>query len=504
MTLLMRRLQGLRALTWQQHLPILCLCTAVAAGLSAYWRTHPPAFAPDEWDIVRPALKYMAGDIATHVKHPSFSYYFYGIFMALTGTLHDEAAALEVARNVTATLFVCNLLLHYVCARHYLAPHWAAAATAGLVGMPWVLFTAIVVKTEGLQLTAVLLALLAHQRLDASVRQRRWFVLAAIAAAVALATKLNLLPLAMMVFHTGFRALRGNAPFTRAELLVFACTFALAIPMVWTNLWVFPEIVATTWRDDVYFRHDPIIFSCLDALFALPHGRFASFLVSTLPLSLGYFSLFWIGAIALRSGGVSLHVVFGGATAAVLVAGLLATCMRAPHPFSPYTIYFHLAGWCFLQGVVTRYGAGRPWLPRIAGSVLMLVTIAQLLQSITVPKWPGAWIEATAAISAERSESPHLFAVSSLPTRGRDRVATLVAQQSPHLIHVSTVLFEQLAKYPPSAGYDADRAFYAELVSGKLPYRLRRSIAFPMPFSFLSLDSQYREASFLTFERVPR
>jgi hypothetical protein len=79
---------------------------------------------------------------------------------------------------------------------------------------------------------------------------------------------------------------------------------------------------------------------------------------------------------------------------------------------------------------------------------------------------------------------------------------TLVAQQKPQVIYVSTLLFEQLAKYPPSDGYDVDRAFYAALVSGQLPYRLRRKVPFPMPFSFLSLDPQYRNASFLSFERT--
>jgi hypothetical protein len=46
-------------------------------------------------------------------------------------------------------------------------------------------------------------------------------------------------------------------------------------------------------------------------------------------------------------------VVFGGATAAVVLLALLTTRMRPPHSFTPYMLYFHLAGCCFIHDVVT-------------------------------------------------------------------------------------------------------------------------------------------------------
>jgi hypothetical protein len=481
---------------WQRHIPIACLCAATAVGLLGYWRTKPPPLVADEWDVVLPALKYIAGHITTDVKYPSFSYYVYGFFIALAGALGDENTALLVARGVSAALFVGNLLLHYACARRYLSPPWATAATAGLVGMPWVLFTGIVVKTEGLQLTAVLLSLLAHQRLDGLVRQRRWFVVAALAAAAGLAIKLNALPLSMMVCHAAFRAWRKDAPFTGAELLIFLAAFTVSLPVFWTNLWVFREIMANTWQADVYFQSGPVVFSSLDSPYAIPHGRFPSFLLVTLPLSLGYFSLFWIGAATLRSGGVTLHAVFGGATTAVLVAGLLATCMRMPHPFSPYTLYFHLAGWVFVGENIARFSIGRPWLPRVMGPVLAGLLSAQLVESLKVIDF----VQAMAATEAQNAKS-QIAAVAFLP-RSKEHLPELVAMHKPDVIYTTTMLFEQLAKYPRSAGYEVDRAFYADLASGKLPYRLRRRVPFPFPFAFLSLDSQYRNASFVSFERT--
>jgi 4-amino-4-deoxy-L-arabinose transferase-like glycosyltransferase len=472
-----------------------------ALGLLGHWQLHPEPVS-DELDIIRPAFDYISGQIATNVKYPSFSYYFYGSFFALAGTLHDELASLAVARCVNIGIFVCNLLLYYACARSYLSRNWAATATTGLWATPWVLFTGLTVKTEALQLACVLLSLLALQKLDAHPRQRRWLVLASAAAALAISTKLNGLPLVMLLLYVADRTWRKAAPFTRWDPLVCGVTFVVVLLSSWTNLWVFPEIMSRVWHDDLYFHQGAVAFSAVSEPLAFPYDRFGSFLVTTLPLSLGCFAVLWLGAVYFRSGGARLHTVFGGATLLMLVLALLSTRMRLPHGFTAYSIYFHLSAFCFVRDVMAGGSARRPWLKRIGSALVASALVLQLVHTVeVVPRTAEGFIRYTALMGRDVG-STKLYAVFRSPREGDTaRLRQLVDDQRPRYIYVSNAYFSHLAKYRDNAVYRDNRAFYAALMNGELPYRLVQRVAFPFALAFLSPDPELRDPAFYLFER---
>jgi len=312
------------------------------------------------------------------------------------------------------------------------------------------------------------------------------------------------LPLFMVLFDAARRAWRKHEAFTASEAVWFGAVFAVALLASWTNLWVFPEILQNIWRDDLYFRPGAGTFCAVSEPFAFPYGRFSSFVATTLPLSLGFFALFWLGAAYLGSGGVRLHAVFGGATLLSIILALVTTRVRLPHGFTGYILYFHLSAWCFIHELATGRRAARPVVRRIGSVVIALLLVVQLVHTLQYVSKMFDAFHRHSDLARTISSSRTLYVLFASPSRGsgdKERLRSLVASDQPRYIYVLSAYFANLAKYRHNADYRDDRAFYQALQRGALPYRLVERISLPFPFAFLSPDPEFRDTAFFLFKR---
>ena len=142
------RLPGSLGDSWQTVI-VIVVCTA-SFFLNA--STGIPALT-DEYDIISPALQYMTGEIAL------------------------------------------DLLLFFFLMRRLCTKTWALLSVLLLITVPVIPQTAIMVKTEALQICELLVVLIALQRVIENRHDSRWHAVAAVGAALSLTTKVNPLPL---------------------------------------------------------------------------------------------------------------------------------------------------------------------------------------------------------------------------------------------------------------------------------------------------------------------
>jgi len=119
--------------------------------------------------------------------------------------------------------------------------------------------------------------------------------------------------------------------------------------VTWTNVWIFPEIVAS-WRTHIYFDDRVTVARAVDELFSFPHGRYSSFFFFVLPGTIGLAcALLWWGSLIFSTISSWTLRVYGIGTALCLLLALNLTLDRGSFGFTPYTIFFIFCTVSFLK-----------------------------------------------------------------------------------------------------------------------------------------------------------
>jgi hypothetical protein len=250
---------------------------------------------------------------------------------------------------VNAVVVAADAFLFCLAARSYLERSWAVLATLVFCCMPGVFFSGVVLKTESLQLLEVLAAMIATNRLADGDESLRWHVVAAVAAALALATKLNPMPLFMYLSCVVVMRFSLKRPVSMKASAVFAVSFAIAILLGWRNLWTFGEVIKY-WERDIYFQSGAAFLGAVPELLAFPYGRYSSFFLTTLPAMAGFgvWVLFW-PALALRTIPTRLLLILGVSVLLHLAVALSFTRLRWPFSFTPVAPFFVLGAVSLLR-----------------------------------------------------------------------------------------------------------------------------------------------------------
>ena len=145
----------------------------------------------DELGIVQPAIEHMRGVFSTQVKYPSFVYWLYGFCFWLLGALDDPDRCMAIARVVNAALLGVYVWLSYVTLRRITPARWQLLATVVVATAPIITTNAFLVKTENLLMVELMVTLYALSRIEEEPEATRWHIIAAIAAALSVTTKIS-------------------------------------------------------------------------------------------------------------------------------------------------------------------------------------------------------------------------------------------------------------------------------------------------------------------------
>jgi hypothetical protein len=473
----------------------------------------------DEMDVIVPAAGYIGGAITEAVKYPSFSFYFYGSILKLTGALSNMTAAVIVSRLANYLVFILNVFLFHAYLRRFFGKGWALAGTVLFTSLPVVVFSAVYVKTEGLVLAELLAALLVAERLDAAPTRRRWYALAGLFAALGISTKLS--PLPLFVFAAAVAELRRRGVrVTPREWKAFGAVFTAALLATWTNLWIFDRVVAL-WRNDVYFFPGAGPFNAVtEGLIAgFPYGRFSSFVTATMPMALGVTGLFFAGALAARTIPSRMLRVFGAASLAALAIALATTRMRLPHGFTPNLIFFLAAGVSFLAWLGAREPGTHPVLNATLAKLLVALALAQTVwQATGLPAFADGIAQVASTVQEKYKGPfstkfflywwPNQFdrTAASVPRpfaqmKDVESLREYVNQGSPDELYIFQSYIDNACKYAINPTYrDNCDYFYQELLGGTTPYYVWRRDDIPWT-GFFFLDPEFRHMSFYLFRK---
>lgn len=472
-----------------------------ALGTAAYLMGLNPTPLNDElFDLARPAIRYIQGDISSHVKYPSFSFYFYGFFIKLTGTLNDLPAAVRVSRWVNLGLFAVNLVLFFAFAKSIFPKAWALVATLVFLGFPWLWVSAIVVKTESLQLAAVLLTLLAVMRINRG-GDLRWHALAAVGAALAISTKITGFPLVLYLVNLAF-AKQRNLLVNRmgAVAATFTAVFTATLLVTWTNLWIFPEILRQNVTNP-YLSAAPAPLTAVSEWSNLLYGRVGSFFVMSLPLLAGFYGAIWVGSVRKR---VSwLHAVFGLSTVISLAVALVATRHRVPYAFAGYCLYLFVASAEFIRSVAVDGLFRRAWANQLTVAALYAVVVFQIAYSVTwAPQWIGGIARAN-EVSRQIYKHDVLYATEAGQGADRD-VGAYLQTHEPQYIFLLFPYVENFCKYRENQEYVKNCLAFRRLLEGQGAYHIAERIPLPLPFPFLTPDLEVKKSAVFILESTRR
>lgn len=484
-----------------QALVLLAMCSALVIGVMA--SGDRPAMS-DELDIAEPARSYLAGDIHADVKYPSFPFYFYGAFCAAAGTLDDPSACVRTARFGNALLSALNLLLFYLFAARVFRIGWALVATAMLLSIPSFIWSAFVVKTEALLLCELFVLLLALQRILDDPGRRRWHALAAVAAGLAVSTKVLFYPALLYAINHLFLAHRERR-LRIGPALVFASVFLLTVLATWTNLWIFDEVIRS-WHGDRYFIPGAAPWTAVDETWALLYGRYGSFVSMTMPMSIGLFGVVtFLASVAFRTWTRWLGWVFGIGTLLYLFIALTAMRPRVPHPFTPYFPFMVVASVTFFRWL-TRHpltagrGAGRALI-----AFLLLVAFGSYAYSASwmTSFWTGFQrFRQLDEMLYERDDSELVTFPETYEARSDQTLRDLLATRRPAFVLLYSSFIHNMCKYRTRPIYQDNCAFFQELLSGDAGYRILETFELPLPGGKSCADAEIRESAFYLFGRA--
>ena len=469
----------------------------------------------DEYDIVNPARDYLAGQVHEYVKYPSFSFYFFGIFFKLFGTFQNIQDSLHVARIVNYFLFIANILLLHAFLRSHFARLWALVGTILFTTLPWIIFSAMYVKTEGLLLCQLLFVLVVLGKLSDHPNSLRWHALAAIGAALSISTKLSPLPFILYVSNAIYLRFHGTRITTRA-ILTYAAVLEITVLATWRNLWIFDKVVAS-WKRDIYFLSGAGPWNALSEseLSGFPYGRFSSFLTVTMPMALGLVGLIFLCSLFARSIPRKILWAFGGGNLVSLIIALSTTRLRLPHGFTPHIVFFLVAGISFLAWLGSRKPAGNPIFNSRLAWVLVAACLAQTgWQVVELPSLMSAMSHAKQIIrSRPLDKSERLIcmypieagkaSIRHLSDKMRDpkSLRELISIRNPKELYVYSSYIDNMCKYSTQPTYRENcDFFYKELLPGKTAYRVEREDVIPWN-GFFMLDTEFRHMSFFLFTR---
>lgn len=493
---------------------------AVLAGVwLAILFTYASQLAPfgDELEIILPSANYIAGQILTHVKYPSFPFYFYGFVFKITGNLYSLPGAIAAARAANYLLFAANLFLLHTFLRAFFPRIWALMGTLLFTTLPVVAFSAVYVKTEGLLIFQLLVTLLALHRMAAEPNAARWHVLAAVFSALSISTKLSPLPLLLYLANAVY-VYRSGTPIRRRSWVFFAAFFTAALLSTWTNLWVFDKVLAS-WGRDIYFFPGAGPFNSVDGgiLTSFPYGRFSSFFTVAMPLALGVTGIFFIGALISRSIPPWILFTFGAGNAVSLIIGLSLTRLRLPHGFTTHVIFFLVAGIAFLTWLAARPSGKHILFNSRLAWVLVAAALGQTLLQATGltyfadgmsrvgreirANYEGPYSEKYLLIQyasefAARPKEPFPYQIKDYESL-RERLDIF----HPKKLYVFSSYVDNMCKYRNHPTYRDNCAyFFGELLAGKTDYRLERTDEIPW-IGYLLLDPEFRYMAFYLFQR---
>ncbi|MCA9575742.1 MAG: glycosyltransferase family 39 protein [Myxococcales bacterium] len=457
----------------------------------------------DEGSIIVPALEHTAGVFQPDVKYPSFVFWFYGVFLRLFGASEYSPWALWIARGVNAALSALSVPLLYVTARRYVAPAAAVGALLVYLSAPITALHCFVVKAESLVVVETLLVFWATQRMLDEPQRLRWHVFAALGVSAAITTKLHVLP--AFIYAAGWlQAYRteGARP-ALGEAAAFVATLLVATLLVWTNLWIFDQVVAH-WQSDPYFQPNATTFRAVPGFRSFPYDRYGSFFVSVLPLSLGIplALLFFAGLLTwrhLRQGAderglaprAALNPILGSATLLALTLALNGTLLRIPHSFTTVFLWSYYVVAVVLDHALLR---GRR-------------TLAAVL--VAIPALYGGWIVSQLDDTwAEGELGPHLahegaLLLANATSAEPDRlpIETTIERDPPPVLVVLNAYFFNMCKYRDHEIYAANCAYFSRLIAGDAGYDLTTVVPFNIPGRLLSIDPEIREARFYVLHR---
>jgi 4-amino-4-deoxy-L-arabinose transferase-like glycosyltransferase len=472
-----------------------------AIGTAAYLMGLNPKPLNDElYDLARPAALYIQGNISPEVKYPSFSFYFFGLFIKLSGTLDDLPAAVQVCRWVNLGIFAANLVLFFAFARALFSKAWALLATFVFLGFPWLWVSAISVKTESLQLFAVLLTLLAVSRINRG-GDLRWHALAALGAALAISTKLTGFPLVLYLVNLPW-ARRRNLLANRigAIAVTFTAVFVVALLATFTNLWIFPEILRQN-ATNPYLSSGPAPLTAVSEWSSIWYGRVGTFVIMSLPLLAGFYGVLWLGSLR-RTQDSWLGSVFGVATGVSLAVALLATRHRVPYAFAGYGLFLFVASAQFIRDAAVGGLLRRRWANHAVTAALLAVVAFQVVFSVTwAPRWMGGIARAN-EVSRQINKYDTFYAFQ----EGQDvqgDVGAFWDTRHPRYIFILYPYAENFCKYRGNVEYAVNCRAFRRLFGGQTAYRVAERIPLPLPFTFLSPDPEVRDPAVYLFEWDP-
>jgi len=334
-------------------------------------------------------------------------------------------------------------------------------------------------------------------------QRRQWHVIAALGVSAAVTTKLHIFP--ALIYAAGWlRAYRtpGVRP-ARWEAATFVGTALVATLLVWTNLWIFDEVLAS-WQDDPYFQPNATTFRAIPGFRSFPYDRYGSFFVTIMPLSLGApLALIFFGGLLTwqrqRQGTeerglaprADINNVLGVATVFATVLALNGTLLRVPHSFTTLFLWAYYVAAVVFDGLLAR--GRRP--------------LAAAL--VVVPLVYGLWVASELNNTwAEGELGPHLeqegaLLLASSHSREPDRIPieTTIERSPPPVLVVLNAYFFNMCKYRDHELYAANCAYFSRLIEGNAGYDLVEEVPYNIPGRILSFDPEIRGARFYVLHR---
>lgn len=503
--------------------PITLLCLIAFYLIYRYSIKIP--FFEDSIDIMLPALNHLqGGEYPSHYpynKYPTFPSMFYELFFIITSVflkLNTAREYFQIGRIINVSLFTINVLLFYLYARSYFDRIWALLACLLLLFSPAVFFSGIVLKTESLLLTEILLCLYSVNRIQKEPDRIIWHVIAAVSCALSVTTKYNVL--IFIIYLSGIvLSIKNERNDTIIEkittvlknknILIFSSVVTLVILITWPTIWEIKETIKSM-STDIYRLPYPSFMRAVDEWFSFPYGRYSYSLTTMIPVALGICNyLFALLALGMKLVPKQLLITFGIYSLIYIVINNSLTLVNPPYMFTPIIPFMIICAVFFMKYF---FESGQTVVYKMAGTIFIISSIiCSIIQYPTMYNGLKAGMDIqykymliTKEEKDQNKKLLYLFSSEASVKQGIDikDIEGSVNKIKPDYIITLNSYFLNFRKYS-NPDYKKQYAFYEKLKNGQTYYMCIWDVPVEAPLKILFIDPEM-SIDYTLFKRINR